>query len=101
MNIPEKIKIGGITYQIKIVDVIDDDSSVAGRINTNKCLIQLTNGDSQFMLQTFWHEILHAINMEMPEERIEFCAQAIHQVVVDNPTMFGKRGDTKQKNGKK
>jgi hypothetical protein len=87
MNIPNQIKVGGIKYKISIVeDGINEHA--AAEINTEKCTIKIRKGNPQFMAVSFWHEILHAINMEMPEERVEFLAQALNQIAVDNPKIF-------------
>jgi len=87
MLIPEKLKVGGLIYDIKIVGE-DLLRAEAGDITTNKKLIRILQADDDFMFITLLHEIFHALNMEMPEERIEFLAQGLFQVMVDNPEVF-------------
>lgn len=84
MNIPKKLKILG--HDIDVAEVsplyLNGDSGAWD----NKRNIILINEDmpqSQKEL-TLFHEILHAINAEMSEEKIEFIAGAMHQVFSDN-----------------
>jgi hypothetical protein len=88
MNIPSKIKVGGIIYKVKVVDPGDFDDKVGAQISTERCWIKVMRADPQFMKQAFWHELFHAMNMEMEEEKVEFLAQAIMQIMVDNPKLF-------------
>ena len=88
MNIPKTIKVGGLQYKVRILDDGEFDGKTGGEISVDRGWIKLVKGDRQFMEQTLIHELFHAINMEMSEETIEFLAQAIYQVVVDNPNIF-------------
>lgn len=87
MQVPNKLKIGGIIYDIEVVgeDLLPEQ---AGNIAVVKKRIQILDASDDFMFVTLLHEIFHAINMEMPEERIEFLAQAFYQVLVDNPQLL-------------
>lgn len=98
MRIPEKIKIGGLDYTVETVNEIDGDC--VGKIYYQDLKIKVENSQPDFMALTFWHEILHAINGEMKETDIEFLAQALYQVIKDNPHMFKEGGDRK-KNGRR
>lgn len=89
MNIPDKLKVGGIFYSVRIMEPEDVSDKIGGQINTERCVIKVLKGDPQFMQETFLHELFHAINMEIEEEKIEFLAQAMMQVLVDNPKLFG------------
>jgi hypothetical protein len=88
MQIPKNIKIGGIRYTVKVVDTEHIDNKAAGEINTEKCTMKILKGNQHFMNVTFLHEIIHAINMELAEETVEFLAQSLYQVVSDNPKIF-------------
>lgn len=98
MTVPNKLKIGGLVYDVTIVgeDLLPEQ---AGDIVSNKKAIRILKSDDDFMFITLLHEIFHAINMEMPEERIEFLAQAFFQVVVDNPKLFDKEQPIVRKRG--
>lgn len=88
MQIPKKVKVGGIRYTVKIVDEHDIDSEAAALIEVEKCQIKILKGNPQFMGRVFLHEVIHAMNMELTEERVEFLAQAFYQLIADNPKIF-------------
>lgn len=85
--IPKTLKVGGLTYNISIVgpDLLREE---AGDIATEKKQIRILESSEDFMFVSLLHEIFHAINMEMTEERVEFLAQAFYQVMADNPIVF-------------
>lgn len=85
MRIPGKIKIGGIIYKIKIVDDMKDK---AGEYDSSKQTIFICKAKQGSMEVTLLHEILHAINNEMGEVETEFLAQALYQVIKENPKIF-------------
>lgn len=93
LTIPKKIKIGGMTYKVTIANEEDLDSRTAAQINSVKGTIKVLDGNPIFMQVSFLHEVLHAINMEYEEERIEFLAQALNQIIVDNPQLFKAGGE--------
>ena len=93
MQIIPTIKIGGIKYIVKVVPDEDFDGKTGAEIVANKKLIKVLKGDKDFMFQSFWHEIVHAINMELDEPMVEFLAQALYQIIVDNPKLFLDGGD--------
>lgn len=88
MNIPNKVKVGGITYKVRVVAPEEMEEKTGGMISTERCWIKVLKAETPFMEQTFLHELLHAINMELGEETTEFLAQALYQVIVDNPRIF-------------
>ena len=88
MKIPKKVKVGGLSYNIEIVDDLGD-ASACGTTDYNKGLITIEKAtNKEFEQQVFLHEVLHAINNEMPEERIEFLAMALYQFIKENPEVF-------------
>jgi len=101
MNIPSKLKVGGIIYRVEVVKADEFGEKSAALISTEKCLIKILEGDPQFMQQAFWHELVHAINMEIEEEKVEFLAQALMQVTVDNPQLFEKKRKRGDRHGEK
>jgi len=97
MTIPESVKIGGIRYKVEVVDALDvENADLVGSIDYRKQRIQLRAGmGSDITAQTLWHEILHAIfvnlGFDQDETRIEQFAAVLNALVVDNPEMFEKR----------
>lgn len=93
MKIPKKIKVGGITYKVKNVDIITAGTGVCGSCNYDNSTIELLKKHKrQAKEQTFIHELLHAIfyhcNIEQDEHKIELLAQALYMVIKDNPGIF-------------
>ncbi len=63
--IPNKIKIGGMEYQVNITDkpiIINNDANYGGCIYYNKNEIQICEDlAEEKKKQVFWHEVLHGI----------------------------------------
>lgn len=104
MNIPSKVKVGGRTYRVEILDrpLLSEGytgTPLCGRINYDECVIQLStfgfSADS--IVLTFLHELVHAIAHERmidwgerDEEYTESLAKGLHALIVDNDvTMNG------------
>jgi hypothetical protein len=95
MKIPNKIRIGGVDYEIQDVDHLNDGVSVCyGHISFEDSIIQLhsSNQTHQKKCITLWHEILHGITenacleIEDADEEtiIDVFAKGIYQVLQDN-----------------
>lgn len=83
----KRIKIGGIWYSIKHQELDDD----LGKTDYAKSIIYLDPKQTKEQEQaTLIHEILHVINNQMSEEHVEFLAQALNQIIVDNK-IYGKK----------
>lgn len=95
MQIPTSIKIGGIRYDIAVVDQISGAPARIGEIDTAYTKIQLrkTQADDS-MKASFLHEVIHGIFYALgkenggDEELVEGIAQILYQVIVDNPDVF-------------
>jgi transaldolase len=85
MNIPSKIKVGGINYQVKIVDELTD---ALADIDFGNQTMRVVKAKSDAMAQAFLHELFHAINGELSEETVEFLAVSFFQIIKDNPKLF-------------
>lgn len=100
MQIPTKIKIGGFRYKV-ITCAEEDDKKLpknaAGIFDPEKGFLALRKGFEPYMFETLLHEILHAINSEIEEETIEYLAQALYQVIADNPSVFALPVQSKRK----
>lgn len=98
MKIPEKIRIGGVDYDISVEPQIVDGCRVLyGEIFFGDCKILLSetmNPNHQHLCITMWHEILHGIvnhaNLKMPDDEdemeriIDTMAKGVYQVLQDN-----------------
>lgn len=87
MTIPKKVKVGGLTYEVEIVDKMDDDSCV-GKTYFQDSKIRIGKANPDFMEQVFMHELIHTINGEIGETEVEFLAMSLYQVIKDNPELF-------------
>lgn len=82
--IPTKIKIGAITYNILLTNPEDLNEDM-GEISLKRNEIRINNSIPENQQEVaLWHEILHGINMDLPDANIEFLAQAIYQVIKEN-----------------
>jgi len=100
MKIPDKIRIGGVDYEVRSVDHLNNGEKVCyGQISYEEAAIKInpSNQEHQMQCVTLWHEILHAIfahaaldcrklditdaNVEMI---IEVMSKGIYQVLQDN-----------------
>lgn len=101
MNIPEKIKIGGLTYTVEITDRLDlGVAHCSAEILYDDLVIRVTPQAKEKMEADFCHEIVHGIlsmlgYKQHEEKRVEEFAQALYMVIQDNPEMFAT-GNTEQ-----
>jgi hypothetical protein len=93
MKIPETIRIGGIDYDIKKVQNLNNrEKLLRGNITYADSTIRISASDGhQYQCVTLWHEMLHAIsahanlNLGKNEEQIiDTFAYGIYQVLQDN-----------------
>lgn len=102
MNIPEKIRINGVDYEIKEVIGLNDGSKVLyGQVTYGQTLIELNpdNQSEQYKKVTLWHEIFHVIEEtngldfgENKEKVIDTLAFAVNQILEDNKNaLFGEK----------
>jgi len=84
MNIPNKIKIGAIVYDVVMQDEVDDGDS-HGKIDWNRDEIvideNLSIGNQE---RAFLHEMIHAINTQLDEGEVDYLAGALHQILKEN-----------------
>lgn len=95
MRIPEKVKVGGVTFTVEEVEQISSMPERVGEINTAYTRIQLRKSQSRQSMEVgFMHELVHGCmyalgKNDQSEEFVEGLAQMLYQVIVDNPEMFG------------
>lgn len=106
MKIPQKVKVGGKTYQVEITDRLDlGNVNYSGEVNYQDLIIRICPQAQQKMEGDFLHELCHAIYNHLgyndhDEKKIEELASALYMVIQDNPEMFersvedGKPSDT-------
>ena len=101
MQIPKRVRIGGIDYAIKHVSrlVSADGDLCNGLFDSNRSVIELNSENelSQGRIeQVLIHEILHGIvfttglNLEDEEITVNVLAKGLYQVIKDNPQLFAK-----------
>ncbi|WP_023976321.1 hypothetical protein [Clostridium beijerinckii] len=100
MNIPDKVRIGSIDYEVIIEDntIVLDAVQCKGKINFefHKIIIDSSIQDKQGQEQTFLHELVHGIveerslDLKQDDEEtiIDGIAIGLHQVIRDNPDIF-------------
>ena len=94
MKIPEKLKVGGLYYDVEITNQMYlGAANVSAEIMYDDLKIHIAPNPEPRMQADFVHEMLHAIchNLgyrEHDEKKIDELAQALYAVFVDNPEMF-------------
>lgn len=84
MDIPSKVKVGGIWYKVKIVPAKKIDHKAARTVFDISTIFIGKELEINQKWVGLFHEIVHTINVEYTELASEFLAQAIFQVLVDN-----------------
>ncbi|MFL0165608.1 hypothetical protein [Candidatus Clostridium helianthi] len=98
MNIPDKVKIGNINYEIVKTqnELIFEDEPVDGTISFEESKIELntSNKSKQYIEETFIHEMVHGIfnymGINQSEKLVDKVTKGFHQLVIDNPGIFEK-----------
>ncbi len=94
MNIPNKVKIGGQEYDVRLVPKVNTDNrNCDGQITYSEQLIEIRDDlKSDYLDCVFVHEILHGIyehcGFEQDENTIDRLSRALQMVIKDNPGIF-------------
>lgn len=84
MKIPNKIKIGGIWIDVKIIDDDEMDKD-CGEADFKHCTIKLSDRLKQDNLElTFFHEVFHHIDPALDEHQVELYSRSLFQILKDN-----------------
>ena len=83
MKIPKKIKVGGLVYDVEVVDAIENSGAQA-RTHHDTQIIYIRKMKQERMEQTFFHELMHCINNELTEWEVESISVGVFQVLKDN-----------------
>lgn len=90
MSIPSKLKIGGQYIRVIVTDDVPRDGN--GFWDNRKATIFIyKNMPVSEQEVTLVHEIIHALNNSIEEKEVEFLAQGIYQVLVDNRLYFDRK----------
>lgn len=87
MKIPSKLKIGGVVWNVKEVDALemDVDNTTSGDTCHEIQTIRLRKNLSPEMKeQTFFHELFHAMDLQLEHNAVELLAIIFHQVLKEN-----------------
>ncbi|WP_282804570.1 hypothetical protein [Clostridium tetani] len=96
MNIPNRIKIGGVTYSIiECSNPSEENPQVDGQILYHKQEIRLKNDMSrEYKENIFLHEVIHGIfehiGFDQDETIVIRLSNALHGFIKDNPNIFTK-----------
>jgi hypothetical protein len=95
MKIPAKIKIGGLTFDVKQVAEIPgrEEKEFSAIINFDDCEIFINkNINEQYKEVLLLHEIIHGVcaysGLKEEEEFVERLAYGLHQALKDNNLTF-------------
>ncbi|BDR81030.1 hypothetical protein [Clostridium tetani] len=104
MNIPEKIIISGMEYEVILTDrpILHINTRAYGQIDfeNKKILIDKTLREKQGNVQTLLHEIIHGIvedreldfAKDSEETIVDQLAKGLYQVIKDNSKLFNANG---------
>lgn len=86
MILPRKIRVG--LHDVTVIRKDPNDTGAGYWVTKeNKMCINDEYPHSQ-QVTTFLHEVLHALNYELPHEQVEWIAQGLAQVILDNKIDF-------------
>lgn len=104
MVIPEEVRVGSVYYEVELINkpIVLNGRQCLGMCDKNTHIIQLdsTIQDEQSLIQTFYHELAHAMMFERGidlqvlglsyddfENVIDGIGMMMHQVLLDNPEL--------------
>ena len=100
IKIPQKVKVGAMTYGVEIVPSMFADRSLFGEVNYANQTIKLAGDVSaERRFNIFVHELYHAIKFEAGEQNdqdereVLAVSNMLTQVFVDNGLNFGGEAD--------
>ena len=92
MKIPEKVKIGGLTYSVSFPDKLIMGRDFDGEVEFKDLEIRLKTQNKYMMEQVFIHEVIHCLEQHIAEnwseELITKVANALYMLIIDNPELF-------------
>ena len=93
MQIPKKIKIGGLVFKVEFHDNLTTGSGSYGQMRPAEMKIVIDSTIAKPMQEsTFLHEIIEILNtnleLGMEHKVISAMEAGLYQVIKDNPNMF-------------
>jgi len=91
MKLPESVKVGPYTYEVRMVDDLcnanDKNEHIQGQITYSSRLIEIRT-DNQLPMKTLIHEAIHALEdmygTELKEKHVRRFSNGIYAFLVDN-----------------
>ena len=90
---PRQLKVGGITYRVLLVDLVDEHQGLRGQIIHDEATVRVSADqpeDAQY--ESLLHETVHACEIaagfKLPEDTVERLARALFAILRDNPSLF-------------
>lgn len=99
MNMPDKVQIGGLTYEVSTSDTLMRDNEASGNScgNTQSITIDRTVS-KQLQETTFLHEVIHQIsyvyNLKFDEHTTALLEAGLYAFIKDNPALFVEGKDS-------
>lgn len=87
MKIPRVIKVGGHYMTVTVTPDVPNDNCGQFDIKKNEILLNKNQKTTQLEASLI-HELLHAINITLDEQQVEFISQALYQIIIDNKLVF-------------
>lgn len=96
MNIPNKVKIGGLEYNVSFADNLMRDNSANGQSCGNQQTILIdSSASNQLKESTFIHEILHQLSyvyhLDLDEDAVSRMEGAVYAFLKDNPDILASK----------
>ena len=94
MQLPGKVKVGGIVYTVHIVPIPSEyNRNLVGHIDYSTQEIKIREGMGEdYTNQVFFHELFHAMyeccGIEQDEGNIDRLAHCLYQILKDNEIFF-------------
>ncbi len=96
MNIPEKVRVAGYTYEVQRPEgsFVDGTTACDGIHTPHETVIKVAQrGNAAYQNTVFLHELIHAIDYaycggEQEEKFVEQFAKGLYKVITDNPEIF-------------
>jgi hypothetical protein len=93
MKITPVVKVGGVIYDVILVDHMRLEDECTGKLRTGRAIINLDRGLQQDLLKaTEIHEIFEIIDIEnqlgIKHRQLQCLATQWYQVIHDNPEIF-------------
>ena len=99
MVIPDRVKIGGLVYDVNQTEYLRLGSDYGGEILLRELVINIRESlNENVKKRSLLHEVIHAICDNLgyghDEQKIDMFTGALFALIVDNPEMFCRDTDS-------